>query len=75
MAINIETNEIYGTGSKHHPIERWEVWFFIPMKGCIKDRKQAIEVCKELDWDPKEMIVPVCVAVAEGGEIFEPLMR
>ena len=71
MAINLEEGSIFGTNDDHPKgIDRWEVWFLVPMSGVFKDRVEAIKICKDLDWSPNEVIIPVPVAISHD-ETYE----
>jgi hypothetical protein len=74
MAISIEDNTIYGVGSDPEAITAWEVWFLVPMKGLVADREEAVKACKENDFNPDDVLIPVSVAIGERGG-YEPVLK
>ena len=64
MAINLKENTIHSTQDRPaSTINRWEVWFAVPMLGLFSKRQEAIKACEDVDWDPNEVILPTPVAI------------
>ena len=57
----------------NQPIEKFEVWFMIPLYGLVKTLDDAIKLCDEQELDHQLCINPIPVAIR--GETYEVLLR
>lgn len=58
---------------KSYPIEEFGIWWQGPT-GLFTELDEAIDACKKLDLEPNLTIRPCAVALAESGNIYEPLL-
>jgi len=70
--FNLETKTLNQNG-KELPIKQWVVWFQTPI-GLVTDYDEAIQRCKECDFDPNAVISPVPVAL-DIDDRYEIIMR
>ena len=66
-------NQIITFTNRPLPIVKWEVWFMTPF-GVIDSIEGAISKCREMDMEPRRVIMPVPVAIDEAGR-YEIIVR